>query len=384
MLAPLRDYFCPKDPTSSPLLITTKNHYLTRLSVDVHPDKPSFRESQWVMSEDVNVEHLLDIFTSIDTSSKSVWEACAEFMHHLSWHKQRLVMLGPKIKALPDDHPSKAKCLYNLSQLFNSVGNFVERKQILTCTLELWRERGDDHWTATTLGDLSDANREMGLCEEGIQQAKEASEIFERLGHTVNQAECLISLAYALSDDRQLDAAEEAASRAIDLLPEKGKRFRVCEGHHALGNICQSKGDTEKAIHHFEVALEIASSLNLDGQLFWIHASLAKLSFGEDRFDDAHAHIELAKSHAISDAYNLGRAMHLQANFWCEQRMLEKAKFEASHAAEVYEKLGAAQDLGNCRELLQWIDEEMNSPVVSDQLDVDGELMGNAITFCVY
>ena len=125
----------------------------------------------------------------------------------------------------------------------------------------------------------------------------------------------------------------------------------------------------KKAIHHLEVALEIASSLNLDDQLFWIHHDLAHLFIEGRRFDDTQAHIERAKSHAINNAFSLGRAMRLQANLWYIQRMFEKAKSEASHAADVFEKLGAAQDLEKCRELLQWIDEKMNNPVFSDESD---------------
>ena len=45
MLAPLRDYLRPKDPTLSPLLGTTKECYLARLLADVHPAKPGFEES---------------------------------------------------------------------------------------------------------------------------------------------------------------------------------------------------------------------------------------------------------------------------------------------------------------------------------------------------
>jgi tetratricopeptide (TPR) repeat protein len=153
----------------------------------------------------------------------------------------------------------------------------------------------------------------MGLYKEGIEQAREASEIFERLGDTAKQAECLISLAYVLHDDKQLDGAEESASRAIDLLLEKGQQFQLCQGHRILGDIYKSKGDTEKAVYHFEAALEIASSFNQDFQLFWIHYALASLAFGQGKFDDAHAHIEHAKSHAINDAYQLGRAMERQA-----------------------------------------------------------------------
>jgi len=365
MLAPLRDYLCPKDLKSFSLLSTTKGCYFSRLSVEVYPDKPGFEESRWVASEDVNIEHLLDVFTTVEVNSGSVWEACAVFMDNLGWHKPRLIMLGPKIEALPDDHPSKARCLHTLSRLHYSAGNWVEHKRLLTHTLKLWRGRGDDNQVAQTLIDLCEASRSMGLYEEGTQQAKEASEILERLGDTAKQAGCLTTLAYLLHDDNQLDAAEEAASRAINLLPEKGERFRVCSGHHILGMIYRRKGDTEKAICHFEAALEIASSLNLDFRLFWVHYSLARLFSEGDRLDDAHAHIERAKSHAVNNPYVLGRAMELQANFLYDQRKFGKAKFEASCAINAYEKIGAASDVEECRELLRRIDES----------DLDGEFL---------
>ena len=374
MLGPLRDYFCTKDPMLSSLLSTTKQCYFTRLSVDVNPDTPGFGDARWITSEDVNVEHLLDVFTSIDANSEDVWGACCNFMDHIYWHKPRLVVLGPKMEALPDDHPSKLRCLEELSLLSNSVGNQVERKRLLTHTLKLRRERGTERVrVAGVLSDLSDANRQMDLFEEGIQQATEASEIFEWLGFTVEQAHCLISLARLLCDDDQLDAAEEAASCAIDLLSEQDEQYRLCLCHRVLGEIYYSKGDTEKAVHRFELALGIASPLSWDDTLFWICYCLAKLFFDQDRFDDAHAYIERAKSHAVNDTYCLGRLMHLQANVWYYQDRLEEAKSEGLRAADAFEKLGAAGDLETCRELLQWIDDEMNGPVASDELDRNGE-----------
>ena len=136
----------------------------------------------------------------------------------------------------------------------------------------------------------------MGLHEEGVQQAKEAYEVSERLGDTAEQARCLTGLAWLLYDDKQLDAAEEAASCAINLLPEKGEQFEVYDCHHVLGQIYCSKGGTEKAVDHLDAALGIASSFNWHDQLFWIHYSLAVLFSGEGRLDDAHTHVERAKS----------------------------------------------------------------------------------------
>ena len=357
MLAPLRDYLRPKDPTSSPLLLATKERYFARLSVHVHPDHPQFKESRWIMSEDVNVEHLLDVFTSVDADSESVWDTCIGFIIHLFRHKPRLIILGPKIKALPDDHPSKARCLRELSWLSDAVGNLVERKQLLTHALKIWKEQGDTHWIAVTSSDLSDTNRRLGLCEEGIQQAKEASEAFERLGKTANQAESLTDLAWLLYEDDQFDGAEEAVSRAINLLPEKGEGLRVCQAHRILGQIYVSRGETEKAIHHFEMATGIASSLDMDDQMFWIHFSLASLFFDEDKFDDAQSHIEQAKSRAVDDAYLLARASQMQAEVFEGQRKFEEAKSEALRALDVLEKLGAANDAEETRRLLQRINE---------------------------
>ena len=356
MLAPLRDYLRPKDPTSSRLLNATKAVYFTRLSGDIGPEKPGFEEGRWITTEDVNVEHLLDVLATIDPNPESIWDACIKFMAQLYWHKPRLVTLGPKIEALADDHPSKAKCLFILVRLFDSVGNLVERKRLLGHCLILWRERGDELRVAETLRSLSYTNRRMCLYREGILQAEEASEIFKRLGEVVEQAYSLIRLASLLCDSKQLDAAEETGSRAIDLLPERGEERHLCQAHRVLGQIYQYKGERQKAIHHFEAALGIASSLNMVFQLFSANMALADMFSEEGQFEDAQTNVEHAKAHAANDPYLLARAMDQQAHIWYGQRRFEEARSEALRALDVFEKLGAVHDAEATRRLLQWID----------------------------
>jgi tetratricopeptide (TPR) repeat protein len=360
MLAPLRDYLRPKDPKLSPLLCTAKERYFARMSVTLDPDEPGFKDARWIALEHVNVEHLLNVFTSIDVVPREIWDACANFMQHLYWHKKRKTMLGAKIEGLPDCHPSKPTCLLQLSRLFQSVGNHVERKRLLAHALKLEKERGNNHQVARTLMYLSDANRLLFLREEGIQQAGEALKIFERLGSTIEQAECLNALARLLHQDKQFDAAEAAASRAIILLPDKGQEFRVCQSHRALGGIHRSKREREKAIHHFEIALRIASPFNWNHHLFWIHHSLARLFSQDDRFDDAHAHIEQAKSHATENAYRLGTAIFLQAEIWYQQHRLQLATSQALRALDIFEKLGSPNYLKDCRKLLGKIEKTMH------------------------
>ena len=359
MLAPIRDHLRPRDPKLSPLLCATKDHYFRRLSVKVDPQDPGFEEGRWVASEDVNIEFLLDVFVSIDTNSDVVWDACAGFMRHLYWHKRRYTVLGSKVEGLPDDHPSKPTCLIDLSRLSQSVGNYAEQKRLLSHALMLLRERKDDFQVAHTSFLLYCANWRLGLHDEGIQQMKEALAIYQQLGNTIGQVHCWNEFARWLNSERRLGDAEEAGLKAIRLLPNEGQEFLFCQSRQVLGQIYHSKREREKAIHHFEEALLIASAFEWHSELLAIHYSLAMLFRDEDRFDDAHNHIDRAKSYAIGNTRYLARLMDMNARIWHQQRRLEDAASEAQGALEIFEELEAIEDVTRCETTLRLIEQAM-------------------------
>ncbi|KAF9785548.1 hypothetical protein BJ322DRAFT_1108988 [Thelephora terrestris] len=371
MLAPLRDHLSPQDPRKSSLLCTTRDCYSSKLRLlgDLDPDQPGFKESRWITSEDVNVEHLINTFISLDTDSDDIWVTCADFMRHLYWHKRRLTVLGPKIEGLLDGHSSKCQCSYRLSLLFKSLGNHVEAKQLLTHTLELERRQGNDDRVARTLRYLADTNRMLDLYEEGIRQSKEALEIYEQLGDRAGQGKCWIFLGRLLVDDDQLDAAEEAASHAMELFRDQHREFWICVSHQLLGEIYRKKGKREKAIQHYEAAISIASPFDWHNRLFWIHWSLAWLFYDEGEFGDAQSHTDQSKLHAVDDTHCLGRAMELQAWIWSRQGRLEEAKAEVLGALEIFEKLGATRVLEGCRDFLRSIELVVESSSSSGESD---------------
>ena len=166
---------------------------------------------------------------------------------------------------------------------------------------------------------------------------------------------------------------EDAALRAIGLR-EKGGQFEACRAHRVLGKIYQSKGQTEKATHHFKVALENASAFNWSAGLFWVHHNLAYLFHKGCRFDNEHAHIEQAKSHAGGGPYLLGHVMEMRARVLYGQERLEEARSEALYAADIFEKLAVAENTEFCRKLLQRIEDKLNNPVASGQSVFDCEL----------
>jgi len=101
--------------------------------------------------------------------------------------------------------------------------------------------------------------------------------------------------------------------------------------------------------------------------LFWDHCHLAYLFRIEDRPDDAQAHIEHAKSHAVNNEYNLGSVMGIQAGIWYSQDRLGEARAEVLRVVEILDKLGAASDAENCRGFLRDAEKKLNTPVASGQ-----------------
>ena len=358
MLAPLRDYLTP-DPKSSPLLFATKDNYFARMSVFVDPREPGFEEARWITSEDVNVEHLLNIFTSIDAESEVVWNACDNFLAHLYWYKRRFTVLQPKIEGLPDSHHFKSRCLIQLSRLSQSVGNHAGQKRLLTQCLKIRREQKGDLEVASLLRRLSRANSQLGLYAEGIQQVEEAVGVYERFGDTVGQAKCWNVLSVLLRQDNQPEAAEEAGSRAINLLPENGQEFLLCKFHKGLGKIYQSNGKREKALHHLEASLAIASAFKWRDLLARVNYSLAELFLDEGKFEDASDYLKQAKTYIADSEYEVGTMKEMQAKIWYRQGKLEDATSETLGALGIYEKLGASRDEGDCKVLLQKIEQAM-------------------------
>jgi tetratricopeptide (TPR) repeat protein len=329
MLAPIRDYIGRRNLQPSPLLCATRDQYFSQLSIVVFPGIPGFEEAQWIVSEDVNIEHLLDVFASLEPDRDGVWNAYCDFINHLIWHKARRTILGSKIEALPDDHRYKPECLSQIAQLLGELGIFGEQKRLLTHALELERWKGGDSRIAQTLLQLSGVNWNLGLFEEGMWQVKEALEFFNRVGNKVWQLRCSCSLAWMLINLAQFDAAEDVAYRVIDFIPETSQELSACRLHRIIGKISQFKREIEKAIHHFEAAIIIASPPNWHDVLYWNHYSLTELFRNEGEYDKAKGHIKQAKLHATNNAYKLGHAMQLQAEVWYRQLRLGGAKLEA-------------------------------------------------------
>jgi tetratricopeptide (TPR) repeat protein len=110
----------------------------------------------------------------------------------------------------------------------------------------------------------------------------------------------------------------------------KAKNSLVCRSHRILGDIYRSKGEREKAVHHFEAALGIASPFNWHDRYFGIITPGGLFCDEEKVRRCTGNHIEQAKSHAAEDGSNLGLAMEMQARIWYRQSQARRGEIRGS------------------------------------------------------
>jgi len=217
----------------------------------------------------------------------------------------------------------------------------------------------------------------LRLNAEGIPQAREASELYERFDKPTGCASSLRCFAWLLAEDGQADAPEEAINHATNFSSDK---VAQSEHHHILGHISLSRGGMGAAITHHERALEIATSLNSREGKSLIIRCLVHLLLKKGRFDDAQVHLEFLKSDAANDIVSLGLAAVVQACVWRREGRVEEAEAELSRAIGVYQKMGVSADFPErCNAFRRQIDEKMNTQDASRETG-GGECLGTVLT----
>lgn len=139
----------------------------------------------------MNVEYLIDVFTTINSKPGGVCDACTDFMKYLSISTNygSSCQDGRLKYSQISIPPSQNACSRRLE--------IAEPGRLLTHASKLSRERADDHKLARTLRQLSDMHSRVRLFKGDVPRAGGASEIYEWLSDTVQQAACsLIELAW--------------------------------------------------------------------------------------------------------------------------------------------------------------------------------------------
>lgn len=148
-----------------------------------------------------------------------------------------------------------------LAQVFEELGEIQEAISQCKLALRHYEEAGDHTNHPTLLNQLASLFRRSGNLQEACQTYRRAIDAASQLHGSKHQSLAILynNLGVALTEAGEYTQAENAHLQALSL---RESNFGVShpETAHSLANLGvlhHSRGDRQKAIRHFEAALEI-------------------------------------------------------------------------------------------------------------------------------
>ena len=214
-----------------------------------------------------------------------------------------------------DDSQLMARIFIELGNTYNQRGDLDKALDYYNRSMEALREFGNYQELARALNNAGDIYLRKGDWENAIESFEKCKESAEKARNRNFVAWALFNGAEAYAKSGEPDVAERYAQEGLDICRDMNDRVGEHGALKALAIAKSRKGEAERAVEIFEKALAIADEMKIP-------------------YEKATSLMELAEAyHAMGDAAQ-------------EKKTLKEA-------LEIFEGLGAEQDIRRARERLE-------------------------------
>ncbi|HXU32375.1 MAG TPA: tetratricopeptide repeat protein, partial [Thermoanaerobaculia bacterium] len=175
------------------------------------------------------------------------------------------------------DRTREAKILNNLAALIGE-GDLATASRLLSRSLAIKREIGDQQGIALTLANLASVRQTQGDTKGARPYLEEALRISRRLGDAHGTAQVLRGIAAVEMKERHFDRARTNLEEALGLSRQNGDAEGQARAELGWGRLEAASGRNSEAGRHFELALESFRRIGDKSQMAEAQAALAKLS----------------------------------------------------------------------------------------------------------
>ena len=360
ILAPLRLYLEQGCPYS--LLPRAGQQYFTRIreiACSVGRNRVRLQQTQWLASEDINIDSLLSFYMGHFSTSAEVLRVCRDFANIAQFHFNT--------RRISSDH------------LPTTPGQSRMQYPRLTTTWITHLKEGYEAWegdvdVVCALLGAALCNEVLGDLKRAISQAEEALTRCDHLGDIPFRARCHYSLALLLDRGGFFTEATKAVRHAIDLYTDMGDPLKTFECHLLLAKIFKNEDNLNEAKDSLITAFKIIRRLNKKHEFSKVLSDLGRIYLAQG--NRIVASISLLWSKAVDKAIRhdlqSGEELLRKSRLSFMRGDLEETKAEANLALEIFSKIGDMQrqeSTQRFRRLIQWeLNESPVSPFVIGEL----------------
>jgi tetratricopeptide (TPR) repeat protein len=199
----------------------------------------------------------------------------------------------------------RAKALTGMSRVAHSLGDYERMGASAHGSLALFRELGDERWTALALNHLGIALSNLGDIDGGIACHEENAAITRRLGDTLRLSSALNNLGYCVLRRGQYEKARALFEEGLDVSREIGHRTAesVMLGNLGLAALLERR--PSEALGHIRAALAIDRELGYTEGVIYGAVSLAAVLAATGAEEDAATLLGAAHAAAQASAVEL-------------------------------------------------------------------------------
>jgi len=175
-----------------------------------------------------------------------------------------------EIMRYEEDLQGQAAIYNNIGTVLQEIGRFEKAAEYYRRSLEICEDAGDKKGFGTALGNLGNTFYDLGDFVRAEQNQYRALNISRELEIYDNEIHNLINLSNAQNALGKLDSAQFHCSLALEKATELNSPQLIWISTLNLGDNYERRGDYQKAIEHYELALRIVEDirLSLSGEEF--------------------------------------------------------------------------------------------------------------------
>jgi len=221
----------------------------------------------------------------------------------------------------------KGATLNNISQIYDTRGDYETALKYLELSLEIKREIGDKSGEGTTLNNISQIYDARGDYETALKYLEQCLEIFREIGDKQHEGGTLNNISQIYDARGDYETALKYLEQSLEIRREIGDKSGEGTTLNNIGQIYDARGDYETALKYLEQSLEIMREIGDKSGEGTTLNNISLIFEARGDYETALKYLELSLDiqREIGDKSGMIATLHNMAHIAKQSEDLEKA-----------------------------------------------------------
>ncbi len=242
-----------------------------------------------------------------------------------------------------------ASATSNMGRNLQQVGRFKEAYDLLTRSLKLMKENGQERETSEVYNRLGIISRRLSDFNASLQHYDDGIAVARKYAIETSLANLLMNKANTLNESARYDEAIDLHLQAIRIKDKSKDDRSLVQSYNNLANVYNTTGQFEDALKYYRLAASLSEKTGNKTSLALAFSNMANASAKMNRFDSIEHFFQrsLALFHETSDKPGIAMVHNNLGSYYHDTGKYEQALSELKQALEMRKATGGVYDIAS-------------------------------------